>query len=402
MTETPAANGQGKTVYLHIGTPKSGTTYLQDVLANNREKLAERGVLWPRGGWVRQVHAARDLANINPHNHKASDVAGAWRRLADEINAWRGHTAIVSMEWLVSAGPKQVKRAVDSLAPATVKVVITGRDLARILPASWQESMQNWSSFTWDDYIAALADPESSDVEAGQRMWRQQDIGAILRRWNKVIPMERMHVVTVPPPGADSGVLWQRFAEVLGLDPADYDSTSNRQNTSLGVVSAELMRRVNSRAKERGLGWKASEKLVKQILAKRVLTTRSRDESSLTLPADLYPWVVEQSKRIVTEVEQTGVRVWGDLEELIPDPAHAREGTTPETVTDSELLDAALDGIVGMVGQVNDTLDALKQQSANLRGKLDAAEQKLQNRGRASGGLRRLARHRPNGTRPTG
>ena len=32
-----------RTVYLHIGAPKTGTTYLQDVLSS--------GVLEPAGGW---------------------------------------------------------------------------------------------------------------------------------------------------------------------------------------------------------------------------------------------------------------------------------------------------------------------------------------------------------------
>ena len=36
-----------KRVFLHIGTPKTGTTHLQTVLWANRAKLAELGVLLP-------------------------------------------------------------------------------------------------------------------------------------------------------------------------------------------------------------------------------------------------------------------------------------------------------------------------------------------------------------------
>ncbi|MPY77417.1 MAG: hypothetical protein GEV04_02775 [Actinophytocola sp.] len=386
MTEEAAAQSQQKTVYLHIGTPKSGTTYLQGVLANNRKQLAARGVLWPSGHWANQVHAVRDLADIHPHNLKAADVAGKWQRLVNEIHAWEGHAAIVSMEWLVGAQPEHIQRAVDTLAPAEVQVIVTGRDLARIFPAGWQEAMQNWSSYTWDDYLVAMTEPESAEIEAGKRVWRQQDIGAILRQWGEVIPADRMHVVTVPPPGSDPGVLWQRFAAVIGIDPDEYDPAGRRDNSSLGVISAELMRRVNGRARERGLGWKSSEKLVKQTLAKRVLSKRSREEPSLALPADRYPWAIDQGKRIVAEVEQTGVHIWGNLEDLIPDPAHVREGTTPDTISDSELLDAALDGIVGMVGQINETLDTFRRQRSTLSAKLDKAEQALRDRRDASTG----------------
>lgn len=353
MTEDTTAGRRYPTVYLHIGTPKSGTTFLQGVLGHNRERLAEQGVLWPGRTWGDQVHAVRDLANITPTDHRRAETAGAWQRLVDEIHAWDGHSAVVSMEWLVDAKPRHIRRAIDSLAPADVHVILSGRDLARNIPASWQEDMRNWFTYTWEDYLAAVTAPESATLEVATRFWRQQDLGAILRRWGKAVPAERMHVLTVPPPGTDPKLLWQRFAAVLGIDPSEYDIPPKGRNLSLGMVSAELMRRVNSVARERGLRWKPSERLLKQVLGKRVLTRRGDREPSLTLPADLYPWVIEQSKRIADDVTHSGVHVWGELTELIPDPATARDTTTPSAISDRELLEAAIDGIVGLVGAVN-------------------------------------------------
>lgn len=353
LTEESSTQGSYPTVYLHIGTPKSGTTYLQRLLGRNRERLAAQGVLWPGRTWVDQVHAVRDLANIHPFDHRSADVAGAWQRLVDQIHAWDGHSAVVSMEWLVDAKPRHIRRAVETLAPAQVTVVLTARDLARTLPADWQENVQNWSTCTWEEYAAAVQAPESAGIDAGMRLWEQQDLGAILRRWTKVIPAERTHVVTVPAPGTDPQVLWQRFAAVIGVEPEDYATPPKSSNASLGVVSAELMRRINTLGHERGLSWKDSGKLLKQTLAKRVLTQRSSTEPTLALPDDLYPWVIDRSKSLVAEVEEIGVQVWGDLAELTPDPAHARKGTTPDTISDHELLEAALDGIVGLVSEVN-------------------------------------------------
>jgi hypothetical protein len=34
-------------VIVHIGTPKTGTTYLQDVLFRNQRRLAGAGILYP-------------------------------------------------------------------------------------------------------------------------------------------------------------------------------------------------------------------------------------------------------------------------------------------------------------------------------------------------------------------
>ena len=39
---------QEKTLYLHIGLPKTGTTSIQNYLFENREALMQRGVCYPK------------------------------------------------------------------------------------------------------------------------------------------------------------------------------------------------------------------------------------------------------------------------------------------------------------------------------------------------------------------
>jgi len=43
-----------RVVYLHVGAPKTGTTYLQDRLALNKAELARHGVHYPL-----QLHASQ-------------------------------------------------------------------------------------------------------------------------------------------------------------------------------------------------------------------------------------------------------------------------------------------------------------------------------------------------------
>ncbi|MEZ5094731.1 MAG: hypothetical protein R2731_00470 [Nocardioides sp.] len=45
-----------RVVYLHVGAPKTGTTYLQDRLTLNEDTLAGHGVHFPRApGWCRRT-----------------------------------------------------------------------------------------------------------------------------------------------------------------------------------------------------------------------------------------------------------------------------------------------------------------------------------------------------------
>ena len=41
---------------------------------------------------------------------------------------------------------------------------IAARDLARVIPASWQEAMQNWHAWTWEDYLAPIPPEERGDL----------------------------------------------------------------------------------------------------------------------------------------------------------------------------------------------------------------------------------------------
>ncbi len=67
-------------VYLHVGVPKSGTTFLQASLTANRKALRAAGVLYP-GGEERMFLAAVDVRG----SHKA------WGRKRSEVAA-RGTT----------------------------------------------------------------------------------------------------------------------------------------------------------------------------------------------------------------------------------------------------------------------------------------------------------------------
>ena len=67
-------------VYLHIGSPKTGTTYIQDVLWANREALEADGVLLPGHYRYARVEAARDLVKWDRDDGDAArDLAKAGR-----------------------------------------------------------------------------------------------------------------------------------------------------------------------------------------------------------------------------------------------------------------------------------------------------------------------------------
>ena len=61
-------------VVLHIGSMKSGTSFIQNVLGNNREALAQHGISFAGERWRDQVSAVQDLiAHGGPRQEPLED-----------------------------------------------------------------------------------------------------------------------------------------------------------------------------------------------------------------------------------------------------------------------------------------------------------------------------------------
>jgi hypothetical protein len=363
----------GQRVFVHVGLPKSGTTYLQAVLGTNRARLAEHSkLLYPGKNWGVQVDAVRDLLEANPHGVQNTRTEGAWSRLVGDIGRWRGD-AVISMEWLCSAKPDQARRLVTSLTGRRVEIVITTRDLGRTIPAAWQEFMRNWETDTWPEFVRAISADDPFSVPIGALFWRQQDIGRVLANWRDVVDEDHIHVVTLPPPGQATSELWQRFASVLEIDPSRYDASGRAGNESVGLASSELLRRLNQRSRQEHVPWQVYADVVKEGLAKRGLAPRRPREPSLAIPAALHGWVHDQAKRQRRTIEDAGVRVIGDLADLEP---VFSDGIQPDQLDDDELVQAAVDGLLYLTNRVNKQRDmhnqvrGLKQRVADLEAEL--------------------------------
>ena len=329
-------------VVLHVGCMKSGTSFLQRTLGDNREVLAAQGFTVPGRSWQQQVRAVIDVRGHRRDGRVPADTVGAWDRLCDEIAASRG-TALVSMEFLATTPPAVIERIVSSLAPARVEAVLTVRDLGRSIPSMWQESVKNGESGTWDEYVEAVRHGDPKRPGPARRFWRHQAATPIARRWALGVGAERFTLVTLPPAGAPPGLLWERFCSVVGLDPALFVLPSVG-NESLGAASAQVMRDLNERLAG-ALSTADYNRLVKR-LAKQGLAPRRRGAPGE--PAIGYddPWVAERAQAMIDGLTRLGVRVVGDLEELRPAPV---SGVAPSDVPVDAQLGAAVDAVAHLL-----------------------------------------------------
>jgi hypothetical protein len=342
---TPAP---GPRVFLHIGEPKTGTTFLQQVMWRNRSELAAQGVVLPGHHPQDHYRASQDLRGIPK---LASDPAGSWSGeweiLARQAQQ-AGRVAVISHELFSAADGPQAERAVASLQPAEVHVVLTVRDMATLLPAEWQETVKHRNARGFHDWLEDVIDRESYSADRRQWwFWRVHDTRAILDIWAAYVPPERIHVITTPPRGSDNGLLWQRFAALLDVDPASVDITRARANTSLGLPEIEFLRRLNEVLPDEVPDWFYMWN-VKEAVAHRALAARPR-EGRLVIPADRDDWARKQADTLIAALGDSSYDIVGDLDELRPaDPPDAAEPSATPSPAD-QVLDAAVQAASALV-----------------------------------------------------
>jgi hypothetical protein len=89
-------------LFLHIGTIKSASTYLQAVCDDSAEALAAHGVLWL--GSAANFSAVADFSGTTRPDEYGRE-AMSWAAFVDRIDAHEGD-ALVSNELLSLRGPK--------------------------------------------------------------------------------------------------------------------------------------------------------------------------------------------------------------------------------------------------------------------------------------------------------
>ncbi|MDX6324745.1 MAG: hypothetical protein QOK15_1099 [Nocardioidaceae bacterium] len=347
--------------FLHIGLPKTGTTYLQQVLWENKARLAELGVLLPGATRRRHLLASLDVREDPRLARRSGDVSAPWQDLVEECLHWDGDV-LVSHEFFGAASTEQVRRLVDSLPGFDVHPVITARAMSDLGVSRWQEWVKSGGALPVDEY------PRKREYDPTDEWgWGSFDLADILDRWAAALPPERIQVLPIAPGRGSPDELWSRFAEVLGLDGREFTVPQVPANPSLGVVEVELLRRINpllhdfKSAADRG-NW------IRGFLAEGGILPNRREK--FRAGAEKQKQLVERGDRALRLLRDGRFDVRGDLECLRPGyPSGVRH---PSEVTDDEMLESATIAIANMLRTIRSLTEERDAQREALRSRSPA------------------------------
>lgn len=321
-----------RTLLLHIGTGKTGTSAIQRFLADNRTWLGARGVLVPQApGRVR--HAMLSLYGkpdarvvTEPVWRKTTfeepDALREWLAgaLTAEIRASSCPTVILSDEALFGAGPAAISalyRDFGGLFDKTILIAYLRRQDAHAR-TRYKQTLVEGKHHTLANFL---------DKNLRNGLWRYADRLDAVRA---ACPAARVVARPYAKGWLRGGSVIADFLTVAGLPGEDTESASREVNvnTSLDARCSEFLRRRNA------ANGRPPRKLV------QTLRTLSQGPD-LRLPADA-------AERLMADVRDNNERLvrhyLPECAELFLAGAHAEDG-----LLQTEITEAHLRGLAGAV-----------------------------------------------------
>lgn len=328
-------------VFLHIGTRKSGTTYLQASLLRSRKVIAEHGVRLAATTRHMYGPVMKPLKRYRAQGDEAFGEQGA----AALVKALRKREAprhIVSLEALAEMPEHIIDLLVSRLEEAgfDVEVIVTARHWGVVIPSEWQQCVKSRDTVTFDEFVTGIRDR----TPAAALFLARQDLPAMVQRWGARVGTDRVHVVAVPPPSRTEGSLNELFCGLVGLDPALLLEPAATLNQSLSLEQAEMLRRVNLSLGDRLADHQDAYKVgVREWLARGSLKQKKR--TSIRLPEQYVDWCREEAMAQLDGLVALGVDLVGRPEDLLPDP-DAPVGASD--VADSAVAEVAVETIADL------------------------------------------------------
>lgn len=228
----------------HVGTMKSGTTYLQSILQKNKSQLLANGWRYP-GKRLNQQHAVYDLVpNSVPWNVPASGKRDGKLAsgLAEQINKRADESIVISAEVLSCLDEAGIQQIVKTFGKPD-KVVFTIRSLSKVIPSAWQQYIKGGGKLSLDKFV----DKMEQDRASLDGMWKIYAYGNQVKQWSKVAPVSS---IIVPNTGVKEE-LGKLFFEALELnsDNINLNIKNTESNLSLGYEISEILRFLNARHK---------------------------------------------------------------------------------------------------------------------------------------------------------
>jgi hypothetical protein len=315
----------GKQLILHVGFHKSGTSALQESLANQRDELHKAGVLYPSIGKKAHHRVAWGLSQ-KPWGWKAKGAEKTpyktFSRMASLINLSSAPKIILSSEFFAELEPEHLHKLASSIKNRQIKILFTLRPLAKLLSSSYQQYLKFGIKADYVQWLHSVLD-EPGVSKINPSFWKRHMHGEVVEKWASIFGSENISVLVVDEQKPE--FLYESINQYLGLPAGLLKPAQEGSNRSLSAEEVSLLLELNRRFPERR-EWNEYLIFIRNGYIRELTDNVPLKAGSTKL---LTPsWAVAKANEIAgaskKKIQQLGVEVLGDISSL--DSAKVPEG----------------------------------------------------------------------------
>lgn len=242
-----------KTLYIHIGTPKTGTTSIQNFCGLNREKLKEQGVLYP----IMNYHYERKSVNRNGYflhgvikengtRNKEKEKQVFDSELQYIVDCFKENDTILlsdeSIWWATSTRRKGLWKDLKKHSEQhnyQIKVIVYLRRQDQFMMSRYNQRLKT-------DFVASTQNFDEYFADMNGRFKCVMDYRDRINNIAKSISKENVIVKRFDRNYFYNGDLNQDFLNILGVKVDDrFQQLKETANTGISVQSGEIKRVLN-------------------------------------------------------------------------------------------------------------------------------------------------------------
>lgn len=311
-----------RSILVHIGPFKTGSTAIQFAMHDARDAMAEHGVLYP-GPRHRQMRPGWAIMGLTPPANPKAEIE-EWDAFAATMRAADATRIAISTEDFGRANVRQAGKVVADLGADRVHVVAVARRFDNLLPSQWQERIRSCDETkNYEDWLREILGDDRS-LPSAQPFWTSHDFIRTLDNWLTAISPEQMHVIVSDD--SDRTLLPRTFESMLGLPEGLLVTRPRGENASLGYDRVELIRQVNLLLEQREWTSRDHHRMVQRGVVTELETVPdpARQQRIPKLPRWAAERAAEISDERIAAIKDRGVHVIGDPDRLrvaVPDDA---------------------------------------------------------------------------------
>ncbi len=164
-----------RTIHLHVGFPKTGTSAIQACLRANQVRLAKCGYYYPRTGLTKLSGHAHLFYAIRRKQLNDPYLDRLFDTLREELSQTRCRDIIISSEYFFSLDRAEIAELLEQFADFKVRMIVYLRRIDERLESGYvqvvRDSEQRFSRNIWDYYDYLQKHPQRVDYRFFCDQW---------------------------------------------------------------------------------------------------------------------------------------------------------------------------------------------------------------------------------------